>query len=242
MIKCIAIDDEPLALKQLAYYLERVPFFTLIASCQSAMEAMRVLETEETDVLFIDINMPDLSGLDFVRSLQTPPMGVFTPAYQEYAIDGFRVNAIDYLLKPFGMGDILRAAEKVKRQYDLTHTPTTSQATEDDFMFMRADYKVVRVPLKEILYVEGFGEYLRIYIEAKEKPLVVYLSMKKMEQRLEQLGYMRIHKSYVVGLKYVAEINRSHVVLNNGTNLPIGESYREKLQHYVATKLLGRKN
>ena len=126
MIRVLAIDDEPLALRQLAAYLEKVPFFELVDSCQSALDAMNILNQQEIDALFIDINMPDLNGLDFVKSLSQPPMIVFTTAYQEYAIEGYKVDAIDYLLKPFGMGDILRAADKVKHQYDLLHTASLS--------------------------------------------------------------------------------------------------------------------
>lgn len=142
MIRCLAIDDEPLALRQLAAYLQKVPFFELVDSCQSALEAMAILEKQEVDVIFIDINMPDLNGLDFVRSLQHPPMVVFTTAYQEYAVEGYKVDAIDYLLKPFGMSDVLRAADKVKRQYDLLHTASLSPMDEDDALFLKTEYKV----------------------------------------------------------------------------------------------------
>ena len=240
MIKCVAIDDEPLALKQLAYYLEKVPFFELVACCQSAMDAMRKLETTEADVLFIDINMPDLNGLDFVRSLADPPMVVFTTAYQEHALEGYRVNAIDYLLKPFGMSDILRAAEKVKRQYELQHAARLSPVDEYDAIFLRTDYKVVRILVNEIIYVEGYGEYLRIYTVRQEKPLVVYLRMKEMEERLTGRSFMRVHKSYIINLHHIAEINKSRVVLDNGADVPIGDSYHEQLRQYISQKFLGK--
>ena len=181
MIRVLAIDDEPLALRQLAAYLKKVPFFELVDSCQSALDAMNILNQQEIDALFIDINMPDLNGLDFVKSLSQPPMIVFTTAYQEYALEGYKVDAIDYLLKPFGMGDILRAADKVKRQYDLLHTASLSPIDEDDALFLKTEYKVVRILIRDIIYVEGMSEYLRIHLANQEKPLVVLLSMKKME-------------------------------------------------------------
>lgn len=240
MIKCVAIDDEPLALKQLAYYLEKVPYFELVTCCRSAMDAMRKLEDTEADVLFIDINMPDLNGLDFVRSLADPPMIVFTTAYQEHAIEGYRVNAIDYLLKPFGMSDILRAADKVKRQYDLMHAATLSPVDEYDAIFIRADYKVMRVLVKDIVYVEGYGEYLRIYLDGQPKPLVAYLRMKEMEGRLTDKCFMRIHKSYIVNLHHLTEIDRNRVILDTKAEIPIGESYHESLRQYVAGKFLGK--
>lgn len=240
MIKCVAIDDEPLALKQLAYYLSKVPFFELVASCRSALDAMRKLNSQHADVLFIDINMPDLNGLDFVRSLTSPPMVVFTTAYQEHALEGYSVNAIDYLLKPFGMNDIMRAAEKVKRQYDLIHAASLSPIDEYDAMFVHADYKVMRILVKEITYIEGYGEYLRIYICNKDKPVTIYLRMKDMESRLEGRGFMRIHKSYIVNLHHIVEISKNRIALDTGADVPVGDSYRENLQNYLEDKFLGK--
>lgn len=240
MIRCLAIDDEPLALRQLAAYLQKVPFFELVDSCQSALEAMAILEKQEVDVIYIDINMPDLNGLDFVRSLQRPPMVVFTTAYQEYAVEGYRVDAIDYLLKPFGMSDVLRAADKVKRQYDLLHTASLSPMDEDDALFLKTEYKVVRVLVSHIIYIEGMSEYLRIHVADQPKPIIVLLSMKKMEERLPHADFMRIHKSYIINLHHIAEINRSRVVLDNGAEIPVGDSYREKLNEYVSQKFLGK--
>lgn len=248
MIRVLAIDDEPLALKQLAAYLKKVPFFELVDSCQSALDAMALLNEQEIDAIFIDINMPDLNGLDFVRSLNQPPMIVFTTAYQEYAIDGYKVDAIDYLLKPFGMGDVLRAADKVKRQYDLIHTASLSPMDEDDAMFLKTEYKVVRILASQILYVEGMSEYLRIHFSmvlpgqdmSQAKPVVVLMSMKKMEERLAASHFMRIHKSYIVNLRHISEVQKNRVILDNGKEIPIGESYREQLSDYISKKFLGR--
>lgn len=240
MIRCLAIDDEPLALRQLAAYLQKVPFFELVDTCQSALEAMAILEKHKVDVIYIDINMPDLNGLDFVRSLQHPPMVVITTAYQEYAVQGYKVDAIDYLLKPFGMSDVLRAAEKVKRQYDLFHTASLSPMDEDEALFLKTEYKVVRVLVSHIVFIEGMSEYLRIHVADHPKPVIVLLSMKKMEERLSNADFMRIHKSYIINLHHIAEINRSRVVLDNGAEIPVGDSYRESLNEYVAQKFLGK--
>ena len=240
MIKCLAIDDEPLALRQLAAYLKKVPFFELVDSCQSALDAVSVLDKQDVDAIFIDINMPDLNGLDFVRSLNHPPMVVFTTAYQEYAIEGYKVDAIDYLLKPFGMGDVLRAADKVKRQYDLLHTARLSPVDEDDAVFLKTEYKVVRILAHDILYVEGMSEYLRIHFSNQPKPIVVLFSMKKMEERLSDKDFMRIHKSYIINLHHIAEIQKNRVVLDDSKEIPIGDSYRERLNDYVNKKFLGK--
>jgi len=240
MIRVLAIDDEPLALRQLAAYLKKVPFFELVDSCQCALDAIKVLYEQEVDAIFIDINMPDLNGLDFVRSLQNPPLVVFTTAYQEYALDGYKVDAIDYLLKPFGMGDILCAADKVKRQYDLLHTASLSPVDEDDALFLKTEYKVVRILIHDIVYVEGMAEYLRIHLANQDKPIVVLLSMKKMEERLPSQDFMRIHKSYIISLHHIAEVNKSRVILDNEKDIPIGDSYREKLNDYINQKFLGK--
>ena len=240
MIRVLAIDDEPLALRQLAAYLKKVPFFELVDSCQSALDAIKVLDGQEVDAIFIDINMPDLNGLDFVRSLKNPPLVVFTTAYQEYALEGYKVDAIDYLLKPFGMGDILRAADKVKRQYDLLHTASLSPVDEDDALFLKTEYKVVRILIHDIVYVEGMAEYLRIHLANQDKPIVVLLSMKKMEERLPSQDFMRIHKSYIISLHHIAEVNKSRVVLDNEKDIPIGDSYRDRLNDYINQKFLGK--
>ena len=245
MIKCVAIDDEPLALKQLEYYLAKVPYFELVASCRSAMEAMRLLDEQAVDVMFIDINMPDLNGLEFVRSLANPPMIVFTTAYQEYALDGYKVNAVDYLLKPFGMSDVLRAAAKVKERYDLMHaassqSPAATRTEDDGSIFLKVDHKVVRVNIGDIVYVEGCAEYLRIFLRGQSAPLVVYMSMKKMEERLQPHGFMRVHKSYVVALGAITEVGKGRLTLDGEIQIPIGDSYRDGVGEYVAAKLLGK--
>lgn len=240
MIRCLAIDDEPLALRQLKSYLKKVPFLDVMGGCQSAMDAMRILEEEEIDAIFIDINMPDLNGMEFVKSLQHPPLVVFTTAYQEYAVEGYKVNAVDYLLKPFGMADIMRAAEHVKERYELLHAATASPVDEDDALFLKTEYKVVRVIVTDIVYIEGMAEYLRIYLDGQEKPLITLLSMKKMEERLRNHAFMRIHKSYIINLRHISEINKSRVILDTGASISIGDSYRERLTEYVNAKFLGK--
>ncbi len=239
-IRCLAIDDEPLALKQLAAYLAKVPFFEVAGCCQSALEAIPLLDKQPIDAVFIDINMPDLNGLDFVKSLQDPPLVVFTTAYQEYAVEGFKVDAIDYLLKPFGMGDIMQAADKVKRQYDLLHAASVAPVDKDEAIFLKSEYKVVRILVHDIIYIEGMSEYLRIHLASETKPVTVLLSMKKIEERLSGSDFMRIHKSYVINLHHITEINRSRIILDNGCDLPVGDSYREALNDYISGKFLGK--
>lgn len=240
MIRVLAIDDEPLALRQLVAYIGKVPFLELVGQCQSAVDARRLLNEEVVDAIFCDINMPDLNGMDFVRSLAAPPIVVFTTAYSEYAIDGYKVDAVDYLLKPFGLDDFQRAAMKVKKQYDLQNTQPVqiSAPDEDEALFLKTDYKVVRVNISDIKYVEGMSEYLKIYLNDR-KPLVVLLSMKKLEERLPHY-FMRIHRSYIVNLKYIQEVNKNRVILDADTYLPIGDLYRTAFNEYIDSKFLGK--
>lgn len=240
MIRCIAIDDEPLALQQLASYVKKVSYLELAGTCQSAIEARKLLEKEQIDAIFIDINMPDLNGLDFVRSLDNPPLVVFTTAYSEYAVDGFKANAIDYLLKPFDLSEFKRAAEKVKTQFELLNASQVSQVDEDDAMFLKSEYKVVRVNIKDIRYIEAMSEYLRIYTTTLARPVIVLLSMKKMEERLPAAQFMRIHRSYIINLKKIREVSKNHVTIDADTSLPIGDIYKETFNAYIASKFLAR--
>ena len=239
MIKCLAIDDEPLALEQLANYIKKIPFLELVARCQSALDAREIMECEVIDAIFCDINMPDLNGMDFVKSLAVPPMVVFTTAYSEYAVEGFKVDAVDYLLKPFGLADFQRAANKVKARYDLMNTAVVSTVDEDNAIFLKTEYKVVRLSISDIRYVEGMSEYLKIHVEGHPKPLIVLLSMKKMEERLPN-SFMRIHRSYIINLKKIQEVNKNRVIMDRDTWLPIGDNYKEQFQDYINTKFLGK--
>ena len=240
MIRVLAIDDEPLALRQLSSYIKKIPYLELVAECQSAHDAMAVMEKQTVDAIFIDINMPDLNGLDFVRSLESPPLIVFTTAYSDYAVEGYKVNAVDYLLKPFSLDDMLRAAEKVRAQYELLHQGDVSVVDEDDAIFFKTEHKVVRVQVSDIRYVEGMSEYLKIHLEGDRKPLIVLLSMKKLEERLPRHVFMRIHRSYIINLRKIQEVNKNRVILDADTYLPIGDLYRDTFNSDLDSKFLGK--
>ncbi len=255
MLRCLAIDDEPLALQQLVTYISKVPFLELAAQCQSALEARQYLEHDTVDVLFCDINMPDLNGMDFVKSLTVPPLIVFTTAYSEYAVEGFKVNAVDYLLKPFGLQDFQRAANRVRER--LEEKPVNSQPpsltsnlspvnyqlstinSPDDTIFLKTDYRIVKVSISDIRYVEGMSEYLKVWIEGETKPIITLLSMKKMEEHLPDY-FMRIHRSYIINLTKIQEVNKNRVIMDSDTYLPIGDLYKEAFQTYLEGKFLGK--
>ena len=241
MIRCLAIDDEPLALQQLTTYIQKVPFLELAAQCQSALEARKFLEQDTVDAIFCDINMPDLNGMDFVKSLQAPPLIVFTTAYSEYAVEGFKVNAVDYLLKPFGLDDFRRAANRIKERLEIvsTNTQHPTPNTQPDTLFVKTDYRMVKISIADIRYIEGMSEYLKIYLEGEDKPIITLLSMKKIESRLPE-NFMRIHRSYIVNLHKIQGVNKNRIIMDAETYLPVGDMYKESFQQYLDTMFLGK--
>ena len=249
MIRCIAIDDEPLALQQIVAYIGKVPFLELAAQCQSALEAREFLEHDTVDAIFCDINMPDLNGMDFIKSLVVPPLVVFTTAYSEYAVEGFRVNAVDYLLKPFGLQDFQRAANRLKERLESSVAGGSvvggsvvggfAADTSDDTIFLKTEYRIVKVSISDIRYVEAMSEYLKVWLSSEPKPIITLLSMKKMEERLPET-FMRIHRSYIINLTKIQEVNKNRVIMDADTYLPIGDLYKETFQKYLDTKFLGK--
>ena len=247
MIRVLAIDDEPLALQQIVAYIKKVPFLELAAQCQSALEARKFLENDTVDAIFCDINMPDLNGMDFVKSLTVPPLVVFTTAYSEYAVEGFRVNAVDYLLKPFGLQDFQRAANRLRDRLDaaapdgarVVGGSAADAPMSSDVLFLKTDYRIVKVNISDIRYIEGMSEYLKVWLDTDAKPIITLLSMKKMEERLPA-NFMRIHRSYIINLNKIEEVNKNRVILDKDTYLPIGDLYKEAFQSYLDTKFLGK--
>lgn len=221
MIRAILIDDEPLALKLLEVYVSRIPDMQLTASCSSADSARPFLG--EADVLFLDINMPDITGMEFVQGLENPPLIVFTTAYSEYAVEGFRVNAVDYLVKPFGFNEFKEAVDRVRNMLDLKARAEGVPA-EGKVIFFHVGHQKRRVSSADILYVESMGAYLRVFI-AGEDPLVVLGNFKSI-LNADPDRFFRIHKSFVINLQKIRQSGRSSVTLTDGTVLPIGESYR----------------
>lgn len=236
MIKCLAIDDEPLALRQLASYIKKVPFLSLMGECHSAFDATEIMTREHIDAIFIDVNMPDLNGLDFVRSLQQPPLVVLTTAYSEYALDGFKIDAVDYLLKPFGMDDFLRASIKVKKRFELMNG--TEQTSDDNSIYVKSEHRNIKIEAEHIRYVEGMSEYIRIYMVDAVKPIITLLSMKKLEEHLPANKFMRIHRSYMVNLQHIKEVNKTRIKLDNDVTLPIGDNYRDDFERYLNNKVV----
>jgi DNA-binding LytR/AlgR family response regulator len=237
MIRCIAIDDEPLALKQIVSYIEKTPFLELDKSFESALQAVNWLSENETDLMFVDINMPDLSGMEFVKSLQNPPKVIFTTAYSEYALEGFQVDAVDYLLKPIGYADFLKAAQKAKERFFTRPSKPEQLDSNEEFLFIKADYKLQRINLKDIKYIEGMREYVRIYIE-NQSPVMTLLSMKKLVEHLPQKDFMRVHRSFIVNLNKITTIERNRIIFDKDVYIPVSEQYKENFQKFLDDNFL----
>ena len=233
MLRVIAVDDEPLALDQLEKYIAKVPFLSLTAACSSAFEAREVLETNEVDAMFLDINMPDLSGMDLVKTLKHPPLVVFTTAYSEYAIEGFKVDVVDYLLKPFTLSEFIASAEKLRSRFEMIQAAGSRAASSSDFVFFKADYKIIKVEISDIVYVEGMSEYLKIYLSGEQMPKVVLMSFSKLLEKLPASRFVRVHRSYVINLAKVSEVSSGMILMSTGKRIPIGDSYRSTLMNML---------
>ena len=224
--------------------------FPSLSSWPSAMEAKKILEEEMIDCIFCDINMPDLDGMSFVKGLAAPPAVVFTTAYSEYAVEGYKVDAVDYLLKPYSFDEFRHAAEKVQRilipspRPDNNDSATASNLTGSapqgaQSLFIKTDGRIVKILVKDICYVEGMSEYLKIHLASQPRPIVALLSMKKLEDRLPS-NFMRIHRSYIINLDEIQEVNKNRVILDENTYLPIGDLYKESFTNYINSRFLGK--
>ncbi len=231
-IRCIAIDDEPLALKQIGDYIRQTPFLELVSLCNNSVSALEQLRDNNIDLMFVDISMPDLSGLDLVKSLHDKPLIVFTTAFSEYAVEGFKVDARDYLLKPFGYPEFLRSANKIKQHFDLTRTQNDDHVSEMDHLFVKSGYKLVRIELKEIRYIESMHEYVRFHL-AKEKPVMTLASMKSIEELLPPDRFIRVHRSFIVNTEFVKVIERNRIIFEDSVYIPVSDQYKSRFMEFL---------
>ena len=236
MINCITIDDEPLALKQIAAYITKTPSLELAGQFESAVEAIDFLSNFKVDLMFVDINMPDLSGMDFVKSLVDPPKVIFTTAYSEYALEGFKVNAVDYLLKPIGYPDFLNAVEKAKDWLKRDAILPEEVNSDKDSLFIKAEYKLLRIRLEDIVYIEGMREYIQIHTK-NDPPVMTLMSMKKIEEFLPEDKFLRVHRSFIVNLSQITTVERNRIVFGK-KYIPVSDQYKEKFRQYIDSYFL----
>ena len=225
-MKCLIVDDEPLAQQVMEEFAGRVPFLEVAGKCSSATEAIEILRTKTIDLILLDIHMPRLSGLDFISSLNNPPQFILVTAYSEYALQGFNVNATDYLMKPVPFERFLKAVTKAYELYTLRNrTGQDKNNTADRFMLVKSGYQTVKILFDSILYIEGLKDYVKIYTEGK-KPVLSLLTMKGLAETLPANKFLRIHKSYIVAIDRISTISRNRVMIGEKW-IPVGENYRD---------------
>lgn len=229
MLSCILIDDEPLALNLLEGYVKSTPFLKLIAKCNSSIAALEVIEKEQVDLIFTDIQMPNLSGMEFSKLiLNNKAKIIFTTAFEEFAVESYKVNAIDYLVKPISYPEFLTAANKAKQQILLGST----QVAIDDYIFVKSDYKLIKIDLKDLIYVEGLKDYLKFYTVNSETPILTLKSMKSLEEELPKNQFMRVHRSFIVNLKKITTIERNRIVFGD-KYIPVSEKYKDDFLKFI---------
>lgn len=235
-IRCIAVDDEPMALEKLESYIRRLPFLELVALCESPKEAVQVLTGQPVDAMFVDINMPDLNGMELVTSLPDPPMVVFTTAYAEYAADSYRIPAVDYLLKPFDFSDFQRAAGRLLKHASLTST--RQAVTDEDYLLVKDGFKYVNIRIADILYAQGMRDYVKICVEGRS-PIIASTTIAQIKEMLTE-GFLQVHRSWIVNTKKVKEIERMRIVIGE-ERIPVGDSYRPQFLKFLRLNSLDKK-
>ncbi|GGB20650.1 LytR/AlgR family response regulator transcription factor [Puia dinghuensis] len=233
MLRCIAVDDEPLALGLLADYIRKIPFLDLVATCGDAFEAARALQSTTIDLLFIDIQMPGLTGLQFIQSLAKRPMVIVVTAYKKYAPEGFDLDVVDYLVKPVGLDRFMKACYKAQELHQLR---TAGAGAAPDFFFVNADYSLVKVLFADIIWIEGSGDYVKIHLKSTPKPVLVRSSAKTLEAELPGDKFLRIHKSYIVAVTSITAVRKNSIFIGE-LELPVGETYRDALRQLTGRDL-----
>lgn len=230
-LNCLIVDDEPLALDLMESYVKRTPFLSLVGRCSSALEVLSIVKEQKIDVIFLDIQMPELNGLELSRMLSERTKIIFTTAFEQYALEGFRVDALDYLLKPISYPEFLKAANKALQWCEMSGKPGGG-GKEQESIFVKADYKLVRIDLGKILYIEGLKDYVKIYLEGESQPVISLMSLKSLEELLPSSGFIRVHRSFIVRLDKVKVIERNRIVFGK-EYIPISDSYKDKFQEFL---------
>ena len=238
-LRCIAVDDEPLALGLVAAFIDKTPFLTLTGRYSSAVEALQVIHQEEIDIIFLDIQMPDLTGIELARVIEKSgapgPRIIFTTAFNQYALDGFRVDALDYLLKPFNYEEFLRAASKAKAYVELLQKASAANIveTKDEYLFLKVEYQLVRIAYEDILYMEGLKDYVKVHLKSDTKPVLSLTSLKALEEKLPSARFMRVHRSFIVNLDKIGAVTRNTIQIGSIT-IPVSDQYKEVFSQFLS--------
>lgn len=236
-LRTIAIDDEPLALKLVTEYIRKTPYLELVGSFDNPLDAIEFLADNEAGLIFVDIQMPELTGIEFTRTLEGEHKVIFTTAYEKYALEGFKLNAVDYLLKPFSYEEFLKAAGKAHKMAELEASAIPTVEANNQFLFLKSEYKIRRINFDDILYIEGLKDYIKVYTTGETKPVLSLNSIKSLESKLPAEKFMRVHRSYIVNLDRIETIERSRIIFGK-TYIPVSEQYKDKFQEYLDKNFL----
>lgn len=240
-ITCIVIDDEPLALELMVSYIIKTPTLELKGKFDNPIDAMEFLEVNSIQLVFLDIHMPDLTGVEFARSLKSEAKVIFTTAYDKYAVEGFKLHALDYLLKPISYEVFIGSVMHAKEHFSLLDTAASSSGKaiemDEDFLFIKADYQIKRIHYSEIQYFEGLKDYVKLYVEGRANPIVFHASLKSIEAKLPKNMFMRIHRSYIVALSKVKTIERDRILFGS-VRIPISKQYKPEFDQFIQNKFL----
>lgn len=232
MIITIAIDDEPLALQLIKSYVEKTPFLSLEGAFENPMEAIDFISKNDIGLIFLDIQMPDITGTELARVIGDGPRLIFTTAYEKYALEGFKLDAVDYLLKPFSYAEFLKAAKKAEKIIGAERVELPSLEIKNDFLFLKSDYKIRRINFNEIHYIEGLKDYVKVYLIGEKKPVLSISTLKALESKLPPAHFMRVHRSYIVNLDTVKIIERNRIVYGD-VRIPVTDQYKEDFQKFL---------
>jgi DNA-binding LytR/AlgR family response regulator len=237
MITAIAIDDEPLALQLIVDYIQKTPDLILVGQFENPLEAAQYISKNPIDIVFTDIQMPGLNGIEFTRSMVNGPVVIFTTAFSKYAIEGFKLDIADYLLKPFTYEEFLTSVHKAERMIRSVTKPADDVLSNNEFLFLKSDYKIKRINFQNILYIEGLKEYVKVYTMLSDKPILSLSSLKILEIKLPADRFMRVHRSFIVNLEKIETIDRSRIVFGK-KYIPIGDQYKDNFQEFLDKNFL----
>ncbi len=237
MLNCIAIDDEPLALELLEDNISKVPFLKLVASCENPIRAMEVLEKQRIDLVFLDIQMPGLTGLQFIKSLSVKPLFILITAYEKYALEGYSLDVVDYLVKPVSLDRFIKACHKARELFELrTAKPGATNEPASDYFFVNVDYSLLKVMFNDIMWIESLKDYVKINLKSSTKPVVTRMSMKLLEESLPPDRFLRVHKSFIISKQQITAVRKNSLFIGT-MEIPVGENYRDTIS-LITGKLL----
>jgi len=237
ILKTIAIDDEPLALSLIKEYILKTPYLELAGTFDNPADAGNFLSNNKADLMFLDIQMPDLSGIDFIKTLPIPPKVIIATAFEKYALETFKINAVDYLLKPFDYAEFLAAVNKARKMLDLESNALVKIDADQQFLFLKSEYRIKKISFHEILYLEGMKDYIKVYLETTDKPVVSINTLKALEEKLPSTQFMRVHRSYIVNLQKIDTIERRRIVFGD-KHIPVSEPYLESFRGFIQKNFL----